>query len=175
MPNEKHEVLEPTIVTRRQIAQVGELECLAQWMDTIFEIPGTGIRFGWDAIIGLLPGIGDTITALLSVYILAVASRYGLRRITLLRMALNIAIEVVVGAVPFFGDLFDVAWKANVKNVALLKRHLAASPSDSGRARRSDWIFVTAASLAIFIVLLAGLALVWLLFLAFFRLLFPRA
>ena len=77
------------------------LELLAYWMDTAFEIPGLGIRFGFDAIVGLIPGLGDLITSLISLYILAAARRYGVPRGTLMRMAFNIGVDSVVGAIPF--------------------------------------------------------------------------
>ena len=97
-----------------------ELELLAHWMDSAFHIPGIGMRFGLDAIIGLIPGLGDTLTSLASLYILNAGRRYGVPRVTMLRMAANIALDYVVGVIPFVGDAFDVVWKANQKNVALL-------------------------------------------------------
>src|SRR6476620_5568238 len=105
-----------------------DLERLAHWLDTIFEIPGIRLKFGIDALLGLLPGVGDTASALASVYILQAASKYGVPRITLARMTLNIGIDLVAGAIPIVGDLFDVYWKANRKNVELLRRHLKAIP-----------------------------------------------
>ena len=119
-----------------------ELELIAYWMDTAFLIPGLGIRFGFDAIIGLIPGLGDLITSLISLYILAAARRYGVPRATLMRMAFNIGVDTVVGAVPFLGDAFDVFWKANKMNVTLLRRHLLATPEQQRRARRNDSLFI---------------------------------
>src|SRR6476620_7521160 len=119
-----------------------DLERLAHWLDTIFEIPGIRLKFGIDALLGLLPGVGDTASALASVYILQAASKYGVPRITLARMTLNIAIDLVVGAIPFVGDLFDVYWKANRKNVELLRRHFKANPTTERGIRRSDGLFV---------------------------------
>src|ERR1700683_3797361 len=83
-----------------------QLELLAYWMDTVFYIPGLGIRFGFDAIIGLIPGLGDILTSLISLYLLPAARRYGVPRATLTRMAFNIAVDTIVGAVPLFGDAF---------------------------------------------------------------------
>jgi Domain of unknown function (DUF4112) len=119
-----------------------QLELLAYWMDTVFEVPGLGIRFGFDAIIGLIPGVGDILTSLISLYILAAARRYGVPRATLMRMAFNIAVDTTVGAVPLSGDAFDVYWKANVMNVALLRRHVLATPEAQRTARRKDTLFV---------------------------------
>jgi hypothetical protein len=111
-------------------------------MDTVFEIPGLGVRFGFDAIIGLIPGIGDLLTSLISLYILAAARRYGVPRATLMRMAFNIGVDTLVGAIPLFGDAFDVYWKANVMNVALLRRHVLATPVEQRAARRKDTLFI---------------------------------
>jgi len=142
-------VIEPILITDPQ--QVREfanfdVELLARLMDNVFTIPGTRIRFGLDAIIGLIPGLGDTLTSFVSIYILKVASRCGVPRVTLVRMALNIAIDYVGGIVPFAGDAFDIYWKANLKNVELLQRYMLATPADERRARSGDWLFV--ASLA---------------------------
>lgn len=123
-------------------SEENELEQLARWMDSIFEIPGIRLRFGLDALIGLIPGLGDTITSLISLYILTAASRYGVSRATMARMAANIAVDYVFGAIPLLGDVFDVYWKANQKNVALLRRHAAAPPGDRKRQERSDRLFV---------------------------------
>jgi len=98
------------------------LELLAWWLDSAIVVPGTRFRVGLDALIGLVPGIGDLIGAALSAYIVAAAARRGLPRSVLFRMALNVGLEALVGVVPIVGDLFDAAWKANQRNVALLSR-----------------------------------------------------
>src|SRR5579885_979090 len=119
-----------------------ELELLAFWMDTAFVIPGLGIRFGFDAIIGLIPGLGDVVTSLISLYILAAARRYGVPRVTMMRMAFIIAVDTIVGAMPVLGDAVDVYWKANVMNVALLRRHVLATSDEQRTARRQDTLLV---------------------------------
>ena len=133
-----------------------DLERLAHWLDTIFEIPGIRVRFGIDALLGLLPGVGDTASALASVYILQAASKHGVPRVTLARMTLNIAIDLVVGAIPFVGDLFDVYWKANRKNVELLRRHFKANPTSERSIKRSDGLFVTGMIALIGVILVAS-------------------
>ena len=138
-------VIEPILITDPQRERVGsdiDVELLARLMDSLFSIPGTQIRFGLDAIIGLIPGLGDTLTSFVSLYILKVASRYGVPRVTLVRMAMNIAIDYVVGIVPVMGDVFDVYWKANLKNVELLRRHMLATPAAERRGRSGDWLVV---------------------------------
>jgi hypothetical protein len=119
-----------------------ELELLARWMDGVFRVPGVGWRFGLDAILGLLPGVGDTVTSVASLYILTAAHRYGVTRATLLRMALNVVLDATVGALPLVGDLFDVYWKSNQRNVALLRRHMLAAPAEQSKLQRSDRWFV---------------------------------
>lgn len=115
---------------------------LVQWLDTKFVIPGLGIRFGLDAIIGLIPGFGDAVTSLLSFYILSVANRYNVPRVTQARMAANIALDWLVGLVPIVGDLFDIAWKANSRNAVLLKRHMSPTASEQHQHRKQDWMFL---------------------------------
>ena len=151
-------VIEPILITnpqRERAVHDFDVELLARLMDSLFSIPGTRIRFGLDAIIGLIPGLGDTLTSFVSLYILKVASRFGVPRVTLVRMAGNIAIDYMVGIVPLMGDVFDVYWKANLKNVELLKRHMQATPAAERRARKGDWLFVAGLGAGL-IALLAG-------------------
>jgi hypothetical protein len=100
------------------------------------------VRFGFDAIIGLVPAIGDVLTSFVSMYILRVAARRGVPRVVLLRMTANLAIDYVAGSVPIVGDAFDVYWKANIKNVELLKRHAVAGPVAAKHGSAGDWLFV---------------------------------
>src|ERR1700691_39026 len=89
-----------------------DLNLIATWLDDRFEIPGTGTRFGLDALIGWIPGIGDALAAAASLFIVVAAWKRGAARITLLRMSLNLTIENVIGVIPVIGDLAHVAWKA---------------------------------------------------------------
>lgn len=107
---------------------------IAWLLDNSILLPG-GYRIGLDAVIGLVPGIGDAVGALLSAYILNEARALGAPRSVLLRMTLNVLLETVVGAVPFAGDLFDAAFKANMRNLALLERY-HATPAASRRQSR---------------------------------------
>lgn len=100
------------------------LDRYASLLDNKFRIPGTQIRFGWDAIIGLLPGLGDTLALLMSAVILIEAKRIGAPKSLLLKMAGNMGLEWLIGLVPILGDIFDIYWKANIRNMALLKEHL---------------------------------------------------
>ena len=92
-------------------------------MDSAYRVPGTRVRFGWDPIVGLVPGLGDVATASFSALVLFRALRMGVPRVVLIRMVLNILVDLVAGVVPVVGDLFDVAWQSNSMNLALLERH----------------------------------------------------
>jgi hypothetical protein len=126
------------------------LEKVSYALDRLFRIPGTEIRFGLDPIIGfLLPVAGDSISTLISMYIVLRSIQYGLPKIIIGKMVFNIALDYVVGSVPFVGDFMDFAIKANTKNVDLLNRF--AEGQD--RARWTDylWLFMLLALLGAFI------------------------
>jgi hypothetical protein len=107
--------------------RLARIEALARLLDTAFLIPGTNIRFGFDALIGLVPGIGDAVTSLISLYIISEARALGAPCLLVARMLANVALESVVGIVPIVGDAFDVAWRSNRRNLALLRDHLDRS------------------------------------------------
>ena len=123
---------------RKQIEMEESLETLATYLDGLFRVPGTGWKFGLDALIGLVPNVGDLATSLLSFYILIAGARYGVPKITLLRMAFNIGLDYVVGAIPFVGDAFDFVWKANKQNMDLIRERGAGK----GKGTTGDYIFV---------------------------------
>lgn len=118
------------------------LDRLAWLMDDLFRVPVLGWRFGLDALIGLIPALGDTSTALVSFYILASAVRYRVPKITLLRMGLNIGIDYVVGLLPVVGDFADAWWKSNRMNLELLQKRATVSAEEAQSGRASDWLFV---------------------------------
>lgn len=99
---------------------------LAKVLDDAVRIPGTRIRFGLDALMGLVPGAGDLAGTALSGYVILTAARLGTPPSVLLVMVFNVAVDAVIGSIPALGDLFDVGWKANVRNAALLDRHVSA-------------------------------------------------
>lgn len=103
------------------------VEQLARWMDSSFRIPGTPIRFGWDSLIGLIPGVGDAVSAATGTWILHEAYQAGISKPAMLRMLGNIAVDVTVGAIPLVGDAFDVYWKSNLRNAKILEKHLRRS------------------------------------------------
>lgn len=108
----------------RDWRDTSDVRQLADWLDTRFVIPGTKLRFGFDSIIGLIPGIGDLITTVLGAYIVVRAQELGAPKVLLARMILNLGIDSLVGAVPIFGDIFDFAFKSHVRNVRLLLQWL---------------------------------------------------
>ena len=101
-------------------ARLDRIHKLAELMDGKFTIPGTSIRFGWDGIIGLIPGVGDTITLLPQLYLLYEAIRAKVGLPIILKMAVNVGIDWLVGTVPVLGDVFDVVWRSNLRNANLL-------------------------------------------------------
>ena len=142
----------------RSVEIEANLDQLSRWMDGLFRIPGVGWRFGLDAIVGLIPGVGDTLTSVVSFYILASAVRYRVPKITLLRMGLNIGVDYLFGAIPFVGDLFDAAWKSNQMNVELLRRGATVSKEEARRGRLSDWLFVGLIMLTLILLLIGSIA-----------------
>ncbi len=130
------------------------LDQLAWLLDDLFRVPVLGWRFGLDSLVGLVPGLGDTTTTIVSFYILAAAVRAKVPKITLLRMGLNTAIDYVVGSVPLVGDVADAWWKSNRKNLALLRERGTVSLDETRAGSLSDWVFVGG-----IMVVLAGLAL----------------
>lgn len=132
-------------VTRRPAAELGtydppqieRLRAISRLLDNAFYIPGTRFRFGLDALIGLVPGVGDAIGAFFSAYVILQASRLGAPKSVLTRMIANVGIDTVVGLIPVLGDLFDVGWKANTKNMALLEQHVHQPATARSGSRKS--------------------------------------
>ena len=104
--------------------RLAQVKWPARLMDDSFRVPGTPLRFGWDSILGLFPGIGDALTSAISLLIVHHAWQTNASPLVLARMLANVGIDFVFGAVPLVGDLFDVAFKANRKNARLLEQHL---------------------------------------------------
>jgi uncharacterized protein DUF4112 len=110
------------------LAKIARLRRLAWLIDAIGRVPGTRFRFGINSVIGLAPGVGDAVLALISLYFVYEAAGLGLPRRKLARMLWNVAVEAVLGAVPLLGDLFDMVWKANLRNVDIIDRHFGLLP-----------------------------------------------
>jgi hypothetical protein len=114
--------------------KLNQLRALSHTLDSKFEGP-LGFRFGLDGLLGLIPGIGDLITASLSLYIISQAASLGVGSATLIRMALNVAIENIMDMIPFFGNVFDFYWKSNSKNIILIEKHLAHPARETIKSR----------------------------------------
>ena len=143
------------------------LNRLAWFLDNSIPLPGTKYKIGVDAIIGLIPGIGDAIGTVLSSYILGEAARLGVPKKVLLQMAFNVAIESIIGLVPFVGDVFDMAWKANLRNVQLLEGYMDNPQKTTTSSRYfSLALIVVLIAFVIFISIVGFLILRWLWFAA---------
>ena len=123
-------------------------------LDNSIPIPGTRFRLGIDQLIGLVPGIGDLIGGLLSLYIIVESARIGVPRGLLARMGWNVAVDTLVGEVPILGDLFDIGFKANIRNLALLDRYLRHPVEVRGSSRR----FVGLIALGLFLLTAGAIA-----------------
>lgn len=138
----------PNPPNKSQIASLRRLRQISHLLDNAIPIPGTRYRIGLDPILGLIPGGGDLISSIFAGYVVFKSGQLGAPRETLIQMAANIVFDTVAGTVPVAGDLFDVAWKANVKNIELLDTHLG-SP-DAGK--KADWLFVAALLLGLMLI-----------------------
>jgi len=130
---------------------------VAKLMDTAFRLPGTDIRFGLDPIIGLFPGFGDGAGALVSVALIGMSARHGVPKIVLVRMALNVILNAVLGAIPAVGDIFSVFYRSNVRNYELFRQHAGPRRASTWR----DWLFVCAVLAVILAVVLGAMAFSW--------------
>jgi hypothetical protein len=128
-----------------QSQRLDALRRFARLLDSAFVVPGTTYRVGLDPVLGLVPGIGDLVSPLFALGILWQARDLGVPRVVQIRMIVNVMIDGLLGAVPLVGDLFDFAWKANSRDMALLEQHAAREqPASPG-----DWLFVTASTLVL--------------------------
>ena len=130
------------------------LRALARIMDDAVRIPGTRFRIGLDALVGLVPGVGDAATGLIAGYAILAAARAGAPPPLLARMAGNVLLDALAGAIPVLGDVFDIAWKANRRNVKLLERYLA-QPADTAR---SSALYVAAVLVGLVLIVGAAVA-----------------
>lgn len=146
------EVLPP-----EQKANAARVEPLFRWiallMDDLLRLPGTRFKIGIDPLIGLIPGIGDTGSAMVSAIALIQAARHGIPKIILARMSVNILLNEFIGIVPVVGDAFSFWFKSNARNYNLLKQHMSAAR----KPRAGDWIFVVGVLIALAIIVAAGI------------------
>ncbi len=151
--------LEPEVLPPRDPPALQSARVVARILDESIEIPGTSWRIGIDPIVGLVPGIGDLLSAIASAWIILVGIRLGAPGSVVARMALNVAIDTIVGAVPVAGDVFDAAWKSNVMNVRLLDAWLARPAA----THRASGLVVAGVLLGLLLVVAAVAVALWLL------------
>ena len=145
--------IKPSNSDRERTMIVRRMRSLSTLLDNAIRVPGTSIGFGIDPILGLIPGGGDILGGVLSIYIVFEAFKLGLPRETLITMVSNIALETITGTVPVFGDIFDVAWKANVKNVELLEDYV--NSPELGEKADPWFVFLLLGGLLLLIILIA--------------------
>jgi hypothetical protein len=143
---------------------------LAYIMDEVVRVPGTKFRFGLDPLLGLIPGIGDTSSALVSAFALIQAVRIGVPRVLIMRMALNVFVNELIGVVPVVGDAFSFWFKSNARNYEIIKHHRLGANAP----KRSDWLFVIGILLLLFVIVCVGIAISFLVLGAIARLAFGR-
>ena len=139
-------------------------------MDEVIRVPGTQFRFGLDPLLGLIPGIGDTSSALVSAFALIQAVRLGVPKVLVMRMALNVLLNEIIGVVPGIGDAFSFWFKSNARNYEIIKHHRLGTSAP----KRSDWLFVIGILLLLFVIVCVGIAISFLLLGAIARLLLGR-
>ncbi|MEL6580579.1 MAG: DUF4112 domain-containing protein [Cyanobacteria bacterium J06621_12] len=138
-----------TPLPNKQLGKLSRLRRVSKLLDNAISIPGTKISFGLDPLIGLLPGGGDTLTGGISAYIVVEAARMGIDRDIIWKMVGNILIDSLAGTVPIVGDLFDLGWKSNVKNIELLEQHL-----DVAESGKQDYLFMIGLIILLIIIVL---------------------
>ena len=147
-------------LTPGQAQRLAALRQFARLLDSAFVIPGTSYRIGLDPIVGLVPGVGDLVSPLFTIGILWQGRDLGIPRVVQLRMLMNVGIDALLGVVPIVGDVFDIAWKANDMNYALLEQHAL----EERRPSRGDWIFVSGIIVLLLLIAAAPFVLIgWLL------------
>lgn len=144
-------------LSKRSHAALARIRFLSQFLDNAVRVPGTTFRVGLDPFLGLIPGAGDVASVLISVYIVLESLRFRLPKETLIRMVSNLLTDTALGSIPVAGDVFDVVWKANARNLQLLEAHLQ-NPDPS---RAADRLFVLGVILvlALLVLVVAVLAL----------------
>jgi hypothetical protein len=148
--------------------ELQRLRALARVMDDAVRVPGTNFRVGLDALLGLVPGLGDVAGGLTTAYTIVAAQRLGAPRIVLLRMFWNVLVDTVFGSIPLLGDFFDAAYRANRRNVQILESYTTAP----ARTQRASKAFMIAIIFALGLVIGAGVALAFLLVRALWNALF---
>jgi hypothetical protein len=152
----KPEILSPRVKSGKKIFDDENLDLLSHLLDDFIKVPGTPVRFGLDGIVGVIPGIGDLIGGIASCIIIIAAWIRGVSYGTVLRMVANVGIEVVFGSIPILGDMFDIAWRANRRNYALL----TGSIYEPRKYTIQSWLFLAALCLVLAALIIVPMILV---------------
>jgi hypothetical protein len=144
-----------TVGRPNEPGELARVRTLARALDSAIRIPGTSIRFGLDSIVGLIPGAGDLVSSALSGYIILTSARLGVPPAMIARMILNLGVDTLVGTVPVIGDLFDVGYRANLRNAALLEKHMA----EPAETKVSNKLAIGAAIAGVILLAAGGIAL----------------
>lgn len=128
-PPAQRRVYEPEITTPEREQRLQRIDLIARVMDDAFTIPGTNYRIGWDALIGLIPGVGDAASAVIAAWLIYEARQLGVPKRKVARMLANLGIDAAVGVIPLLGDFFDAAFKANRKNAHIVRKHFGKPDS----------------------------------------------
>lgn len=141
-----------------RVAEGRDLELIARLLDDTFRVPGSRRRIGLEAVIGLIPVVGDVVLGAIGGYLVLRALRYRLPGVVVARMAFNTVVDIAVGAIPILGDAFDFVWKSNRRNIALFERHA----EDARGTAREEWRFFAGLALVVLgTLVLLGMALRW--------------
>ena len=129
-------------------------------LDELIAVPGTPVRVGLDPIVGLIPVVGDAVAALVGVWVIGEAARFGIPRLVLVRMAVNLVIDLAIGAIPLLGDIFDFAFRSNSANLELFRRH-ALDPDASTRGEQTFLVGLVLLLVGIVWLILTAIGAVW--------------
>lgn len=152
----KPEILSPRVKSGKKIFDDENLDLLSHLLDDFIKVPGTPVRFGLDGIVGVIPGIGDLIGGIASCIIIIAAWVRGVSYATVVRMVANVVIEVSIGSIPILGDMFDIAWRANRRNYALL----SGSLYEPRKYTIQSWFFLAALCLVLAALIIVPMILV---------------
>ena len=152
----KPEILSPRVKSGKKIFDDENLDLLSHLLDDFIKVPGTPVRFGLDGIVGVIPGIGDLIGGIASCIIIIAAWVRGVSYATVVRMVANVVIEVSIGSIPILGDMFDIAWRANRRNYALL----TGSIYEPRKYTIQSWFFLAALCLVMAALIIVPMILV---------------
>ena len=146
--------------TERFRAAERRIEQVTHWLDELIGIPGTPVKVGLDPIVGLIPVVGDAVAGVVGAWVIAEAARFGIPRIVLARMVVNLVVDLAIGAIPLLGDLYDVAFRSNSRNLRLFRRH-ALEPDASTRGDQAFFLGLALLVVGLLWLILTAIGAVW--------------